>query len=84
MASILDYIEFLPRGLRRAWCELSGGHINELAGAFRFDEHEVETRAYQIRLVCRRCLKATKWYDVPTSDRFAAEAGEPFEGDSDG
>jgi len=61
MASALDWIEYLPRGLRRAWCEVSGGHDNTILGAGRAGKS-----ARHIALRCSRCAKQTRWYEVPT------------------
>jgi hypothetical protein len=58
--SIFDWIEFLPRGIRNSWCELTGGHDNVVLGCW-----QKENFATQISLHCQRCQKQTRWYSVP-------------------
>jgi hypothetical protein len=70
-ASILDWIEFLPRGIRSAWCELSGGHDNIVCGCWH-----AEQRATQISLFCKRCEKQTRFYPVPLKDVDAGKVGD--------
>lgn len=59
----LDWAEYLPRGFRKAWCEVSGGHDNEVLGCWAGSRD----RANYVRLHCFRCDRETRWYQVPTS-----------------
>lgn len=50
-----------PRSrIRKAWCELTGGHRNIVLGAFKGEE------CVAVRLSCERCGKITRWYDIPS------------------
>jgi hypothetical protein len=53
---ILAWIEYLPRGVRRAWCEVTGGHDNSLSCAKGKDQ------ITHVMLTCLRCGKRTEWY----------------------
>jgi len=48
-----------PSRLRKAWCELTGGHDNIVNGAYS------KRVCWAFNLHCRRCGKTTRWYDVP-------------------
>lgn len=48
-----------PSRLRKAWCELTGGHDNDVNGAFS------KSGCWAFNLSCRRCGKTTRWYEVP-------------------
>lgn len=48
-----------PNRLRKAYCELTGGHNNEVLGAY------AAGTCWAIRLHCVRCGKETAWYSVP-------------------
>jgi hypothetical protein len=48
-----------PSRLRKAWCEILGGHVNEVLPAMSNE------RCFAIRLYCHRCGKETRWYTVP-------------------
>lgn len=54
-----------PTRLRKAWCELTGGHDNVVNGAFRGDS------CFAISLHCQRCEKQTMWHSVPRRAREA-------------
>jgi hypothetical protein len=47
-------------GRRRAWCELTGGHDNEILGSWAGHE-----RAHAIKLHCFRCDHESSWLRVP-------------------
>lgn len=49
------------RAARYAWCELTGGHDNEVLGVF------MAGKCRALRLHCWRCGKKTKLYNVPKS-----------------
>jgi hypothetical protein len=74
MSSVFDWLEFLPRGIRNAWCELTGGHDNTVCGCW-----QGEDRATQISLFCKRCSKQTRWYQVPLKQRSPQVTAEPQE-----
>jgi hypothetical protein len=58
-----------PSRLRKAWCEILGGHINEALPAMGNE------RCFALRLYCRRCGKTTQWYAVPLSRDQKAASG---------
>lgn len=48
--------------LRRAWCELTGGHASSIEGAWL--SYDLK-RATHVRLRCRKCGRVTKFFGVP-------------------
>lgn len=56
-----------PNSFRKAWCELTGGHNNQIFEARDCDG----TRA--VRLYCTRCSKLTKWYEFTRRARALKE-----------
>lgn len=65
------WIEYLPRGIRRAWCEITGGHENAPGFARRTDEiipGVTVTLPTHVNMTCTRCGRVTKWY--PTSPKY--------------
>lgn len=54
--------------LRKAWCELTGGHDNEVNGAFNKSDG-----CWAFNLRCRRCGKTTRWYPVPRRCSLSAQ-----------
>lgn len=79
LTKIIDWIDFaVRRGIRRARCELSGGHKNNVAGSWLFAAESIDRRATHVKLYCERCRTATRWYDVPTLNGNAlADIAEP-------
>jgi hypothetical protein len=65
---MFDWIEYLfPAGIRKAWCELTGGHDSEILCAWAGNEG----RATHVRLHCFKCGRETRWFPVksrPTTD----------------
>ncbi|SMC41107.1 hypothetical protein SAMN06297251_10283 [Fulvimarina manganoxydans] len=47
-----------PSRLRRAWCELTGGHDNAVRVARK------QGAPWAVSFKCRRCGKTTEWYDL--------------------
>lgn len=60
MRSITRWIEYLPRGIRYAWCELSGAH--QWVPAEAWQHNDGKTLGY--RVSCSRCPRATRWFNV--------------------
>jgi hypothetical protein len=53
---VCDWIGYVfGWGRRRAWCEITGGHDNQILGAWAGD------RATAIKLHCYRCGRETGW-----------------------
>jgi len=69
--TVLDWAEYLPRGFRKAWCEITGGHDNEVLGSYFADG-----QANHIRLHCLRCGRETRWYPVPRRPTPNQEGGD--------
>lgn len=59
------WLEYLPHGLRRAWCELSGGHRSHLLQSWGGSE-----RATHVAWTCERCGFQSRWF--PTTKREAS------------
>lgn len=71
--TFLDWLEYLPRGFRKARCEITGGHQNIVCGF-----GSAGLRAQHVSLYCERCKRQTRWYDVPTMSTLD-EASEDAE-----
>lgn len=56
MGRLLMWIEYLPRGFRSAWCELTGGHDSRLLTARK------GRAVSHVMLQCGRCGLKTRWY----------------------
>lgn len=68
----LDVVQYpgrRPSRIRKAWCELTGGHSNIVNSASRCGV------CFAIQLHCERCGKETRWYPVPRSKALAAREG---------
>lgn len=49
--------------LRKAWCELTGGHHNRILGG---GMGRGRFRASHVQLYCERCGRKTAWFVVPS------------------
>lgn len=62
MTRFLDVIDVTgtrrPGALRKAWCELTGGHSNDVLRA------KAGEQTTGFALHCTRCGKRTRWYDA--------------------
>lgn len=66
---VIDWIVYVfGRGRRKAWCELTGGHDDQVLGSWCGDR-----RANAIKLHCFRCSRETGWIRVPNRDAGATE-----------
>lgn len=72
---LIAWLEYAPRGIRKAWCELTGGHDNIVCGTF-LSRDPTNLRATHISLYCRRCERETRWYDVPVRRVTVIEVSE--------
>lgn len=53
----LDWAEYLPRGIRKAWCELTGGHDDEMLSAWAS-----MGLPFAVKMHCSRCGRETRWH----------------------
>lgn len=60
MNRILAWLEYLPRGIRKAWCEITGGHRDNLLTATKKPGADVIVT--HIKLNCGRCGRETIWH----------------------
>lgn len=58
MGTLLAWLEYLPRGLRRAWCDLTGGHRMHPLFARQRLQHT------HVAFYCDRCHWRTGWHDL--------------------
>ena len=66
---VIDWIGYLfGRGRRKAWCEITGGHSDQILGTWAGNE-----RAHAIKLHCDRCGRETGWVRVPNRPAERAE-----------
>lgn len=59
--------------IRKAWCELTGGHDLVLNGAFMRRDTDL---ASKVCTECLRCGKRTAWEDVPKRSPSRNQDGE--------
>lgn len=61
-----------PGRLRKAWCELTGGHDNEMLEATTIEG------PFAIRLLCKRCRRQTRFYALskPSYRRALKASGD--------
>jgi hypothetical protein len=77
MTDAYNYSRNRPSRIRKAWCELTGGHDNNVNGAFT---RKPPSDASLVQLECKRCGKRTMWYKVPSRSALS----EAEEGRQDG
>lgn len=56
--------------IRKAWCEITGGHDNKVLGTFLNIGNEL---ASSVSLECKKCGKQTMWYKVPRRSKKSAD-----------
>lgn len=59
------WLEYLPHGFRKAWCEISGGHRSHLRQAW------TGKRTTHVAWTCERCGFESRWFETepPEGDR---------------
>jgi hypothetical protein len=57
----LAWIDYAPSGIRKALCELTGGHDSELLCAWS------EGSVSHVRMRCLRCGREGRWFPIKTA-----------------